>query len=41
MGMIRYSYWKIMIPLTIGNMFFNIVVAYIGYFAFNEVIGWF
>ncbi len=41
MGMIRYSYWKIMIPLTLGNIFFNIALAYLGYFAFNEVIGWF
>ena len=36
-----YSYWRIIIPLTIGNIGYEIGLAYLGYFAYDRIIGWF
>lgn len=41
MGLIRYSYWKVIVPLTVGNIFYNVGLAYIGYYAFEQVQGLF
>ncbi len=35
-----YSYRRIIIPLTIGNTFYNIALAYLGYYYYDVVIGW-
>jgi membrane protein YqaA with SNARE-associated domain len=35
-----YSYRRIIIPLTIGNMFYNITLAYLGYYYYDAVVGW-
>jgi len=37
LGLMKYSYLRTMIPLTIGNIFYNISLAYIGFFAFEKV----
>ncbi len=36
-----YSYRRIIIPLTIGNIIYNIALAYAGYYYYDVVIGWF
>ncbi len=33
-GLIRYSFWKVMIPLTLGTLVFNLVVAYAALYAY-------
>jgi uncharacterized membrane protein YdjX (TVP38/TMEM64 family) len=35
-----YSYRRIIIPLTIGNMFYNITLAYLGYYYYDVVVAW-
>lgn len=41
MGMIRYSYWKVILPLTTGNIFYNVGLAYLGYYSFETIQSWF
>lgn len=41
LSMIGYSYWKTIIPLAVGNTFYNIVLAYLGLYAYDAIIGWF
>jgi membrane protein YqaA with SNARE-associated domain len=36
-----YSYRRIIIPLTIGNVCYNIMLAYLGYFYYDAIILWF
>lgn len=35
MGLARYPYWRLMIPLGIGNIAFNIGMAFIGAYGFS------
>lgn len=35
-GLVQYSYWRVIIPLSIGNTFYNIGLALIGYYAFDS-----
>jgi membrane protein YqaA with SNARE-associated domain len=35
------SYRRIIIPLTIGNMLYNITLAYVGYYAYETVVSFF
>lgn len=39
LSMMGFSYKKIIIPLTFGNMLYNIALAYLGYYAYDVVIG--
>jgi uncharacterized membrane protein YdjX (TVP38/TMEM64 family) len=39
-GIMGYSYRHIIIPLTIGNMFYNVMLAYLGYYAYDTVVAW-
>ncbi len=35
-----HSYRRIIIPLAIGNTFFNIGLAYLGYYAYDSIMAW-
>ncbi|MEO8580948.1 MAG: VTT domain-containing protein [Patescibacteria group bacterium] len=41
MGLIRYPYKKLIPPLTIGNIFYNVALAYLGFYAFDSIQAWF
>lgn len=36
-----YTYKKVIIPLTIGNVFYNTALAYLGYYYYDTIISWF
>ncbi len=36
-----YGYWRTVVPLTIGNVFYNVALAYLGLYAYDTIIGWF
>jgi len=40
LSMTDYSYWRTIIPLAIGNIFFNIALAYLGVYAYDLIIDW-
>jgi len=35
LGLTRFGYWKVMIPIGIGNIFFNIWLALIGFYGLS------
>lgn len=35
MGMIRYPFWRVMVPLGLGNLVFNISLAYVAFHAYE------
>lgn len=41
LSMMGYTYWRTIIPLTIGNIFYNIALAYLGLYAYEAIIEWF
>lgn len=41
LGILGYGYWRIIVPLTIGNIIFNIGIAYAGLYAFDTISGFF
>ncbi len=41
LSMMGYAYWRTIIPLTIGNIFYNIALAYLGLYAYDAIIDWF
>ncbi|MCK0121586.1 hypothetical protein MWU61_13625 [Loktanella sp. F6476L] len=41
LSIIGYNYWRIIVPLAIGNTFYNIALAYLGLYAYDAIIGWF
>lgn len=41
LSVVGYSFWRTIIPLTIGNIFYNIALAYLGLYAYEAVIDWF
>jgi membrane protein YqaA with SNARE-associated domain len=41
LSMIGYNYWRTIVPLAIGNTFYNIAIAYLGLYAYDTIIGWF
>jgi len=41
LGMVGYGYWRTIIPLTIGNTFYNTALAYLGLYAYDMIVGWF
>jgi uncharacterized membrane protein YdjX (TVP38/TMEM64 family) len=36
-----YGYWRTILPLTLGNVFYNVGLAYLGLYAYDAVIDWF
>lgn len=40
-GLIRYPFWRLMIPLALGSMVFNITLALLGAYAYDFVKGFF
>lgn len=36
-----YGYWRTILPLTVGNIFYNTALAYLGLYAYDTIIGWF
>jgi uncharacterized membrane protein YdjX (TVP38/TMEM64 family) len=40
MGIMGYSYKRIIIPLAIGNVIFNIGIAYAGLYAYDTIVAW-
>lgn len=38
LSVMGYSYWRIVLPLTLGNIGFNIALAYIGIYAYDWFI---
>ncbi len=36
-----YGYWRTILPLTVGNIFYNIALAYLGLYAYDTIIEWF
>lgn len=36
-----YGYWRTIVPLTIGNIFYNIALAYLGLYAYDTITDWF
>lgn len=41
LSMIGYSYWRTIIPLAVGNTFYNIGLAYLGLYAYDAIVDWF
>lgn len=41
LSIIGRSYLKTIIPLTIGNIFYNIGIAYIGFYSYSTIVNWF
>jgi len=41
LGIMGYRYRQIIIPLTIGNIFYNIAIAYLGYYTYDVIINLF
>ena len=41
LSIMGYSFWRTIIPLAIGNTFYNIALAYLGLFAYDAVIAYF
>lgn len=39
-GLAKYPFKKVMIPLALGNIVFNVGVAYAGYYAYGSIAGW-
>lgn len=39
MGLARYPFWRTMIPLSLGNLIFNISLAYIALYAYDFIKG--
>lgn len=37
LSLAHYPYWKVMIPLTLGNILFNILVAFAGLYGFHLI----
>lgn len=37
LSIIGYKYWRTILPLTIGNMFYNITIAFLGVYAYDKV----
>jgi hypothetical protein len=35
-----HSYRNIIIPLTIGNVIFNVGLAYLGFYAYDTIMAW-
>jgi len=35
-----YSYWRTIIPLALGNVVFNVTIAYLGFYAYDTFAGW-
>jgi len=40
LSLMGYRYRQIIVPLTMGNMLYNIALAYLGYYYYDVVIGW-
>jgi uncharacterized membrane protein YdjX (TVP38/TMEM64 family) len=40
MSIMGYSYRRIIIPLAIGNVIFNIAIAYAGLYAYDTIVAW-
>lgn len=38
LGAARYNYWKLIIPLGLGNIFFNIFIAYAGIYGWGYFV---
>ena len=36
-----YAYWRTILPLTLGNTLYNIGLAYLGFYAYEAILGWF
>lgn len=41
MSIMGYSYKRIILPLALGNIFFNIALAYLGLYAYSSIISLF
>ena len=39
MGLARYPFWMVMVPLGLGNLVFNISLAYIAFYAYDLLQG--
>lgn len=39
LSIMGYRYKQIIVPLTIGNIFYNIALAYLGYYAYEAIVG--
>ncbi|MFM2424039.1 MAG: hypothetical protein RLZZ70_428 [Candidatus Parcubacteria bacterium] len=35
----RYSYWRVIPPLAIGNIIYNIGIAYLGVYSYDWIVG--
>ena len=38
-GLARYPFWRVMIPLALGNMIFNVSLAYFAVYAYDLLQG--
>lgn len=41
LSVVGYSYWRTILPLTLGNMFYNVALAYLGIYAYDAIVAWF
>ena len=41
LSMMGYSFRRTIIPLTLGNILYNIALAYLGLYAYERIIDWF
>jgi membrane protein DedA with SNARE-associated domain len=40
LGIMGYSFKRIIIPLAIGNIIFNVAIAYVGLYAYDTIVIW-
>ena len=41
LGLARYSYWRTIVPLLLGNIVYHIGIAYLGVFAYQPIMNFF
>lgn len=39
LSLMRYTYWRVVLPLAIGNLIYNLSIAYLGVYAYDWVAG--
>ena len=41
LSVVGYSYWRTILPLALGNTFYNIGLGYLGLYAYDAILDWF
>lgn len=41
LSLMKYSFWRVVPTLAIGNMIYNLTIAFLGVYAYDWIVGWF